>query len=55
MRPLAGPWHEWVGLYGSGEQAVIRLAEESDGSERVRLAWEQGRLVEAGSGTQHRS
>ncbi|MGW1374456.1 hypothetical protein ACQUSR_01950 [Streptomyces sp. P1-3] len=40
-------WRDWVGLYGSDEQVVIRVIEETDGRERVLTAWEHGRVVEA--------
>jgi hypothetical protein len=42
-------WRDWVGLYGSDEKVVIRLAEETSGSERVLMTWERGQVVETGS------
>ncbi|POX44931.1 hypothetical protein [Streptomyces sp. Ru72] len=48
-------WRDWVGLYGSDEKVAIHLAEEADGSERVLMAWEQGRVAETASGGGHRS
>ncbi|MER6531786.1 hypothetical protein [Streptomyces sp. NPDC001508] len=33
-------WHAWVGLYGSDQSVVIRLAREAGGSENVLMAWE---------------
>ncbi|MFD7407763.1 hypothetical protein ACFV7R_35045 [Streptomyces sp. NPDC059866] len=30
---------EWVGLYGTDPNVVIRLIEETDGAERVRKTW----------------
>lgn len=47
-------WRDWIGLYGSDERVVIRLAEETGGSERVLLTWERGRAVEGSDGG-HRS
>ncbi|MFG2800589.1 hypothetical protein [Streptomyces pseudovenezuelae] len=48
-------WRDWVGLYGSDEKVVIRLAEEIGGSERVLMTWERGRVVETGSDGGHHS
>lgn len=48
-------WRDRVGLYGSNEKVVIRLAEETGGSERVLLAWERGQVVEAGADGGNRS
>jgi hypothetical protein len=48
-------WRDWVGLYGSDEKVVIRLAEQSGGSERVLLAWERGRVAETRADGSHRS
>ncbi|MFF5019327.1 hypothetical protein [Streptomyces sp. NPDC001165] len=42
-------WRDWVGLYGSDEKVVIRLAENADGGERVLMAWKRGHAVEASS------
>ncbi|MFJ9870056.1 hypothetical protein [Streptomyces sp. NPDC101165] len=42
-------WRDWVGLYGSDEKVVIRLAEDADDGERVLMAWERGHAVEASS------
>ncbi|MFE1314727.1 hypothetical protein [Streptomyces sp. NPDC058755] len=42
-------WRDWVGLYGSDEKVVIRLAEDADDGERVLMAWERGHAVETGS------
>jgi hypothetical protein len=39
-------WRGWVGHYGSDENVVIRLVEETDSRERVLTAWEHGRVVE---------
>ncbi|POX50932.1 hypothetical protein [Streptomyces sp. Ru72] len=47
-------WRDWVGLYGSDEEVVIRLTEDSEG-ERVLMAWERGRVVETSSDGGHRS
>lgn len=30
---------QWVGLYGTGPNMVIRLIEETDGRRRVRKTW----------------
>ncbi|MFE2103009.1 MULTISPECIES: hypothetical protein [unclassified Streptomyces] len=43
-------WRDWVGLYGSDEKVVIRLAEGADGGERLLMAWERGHAVAASSG-----
>jgi hypothetical protein len=48
-------WRAWVGIYGSDEKAVIRLAENAGGSERVLMVWERGSAVETGSEGGHRS
>ncbi|MEU9274888.1 hypothetical protein [Streptomyces sp. NPDC048341] len=48
-------WRDWVGLYGSDEKVVVRLAEEIGGRERVLMSWERGRVVETGSDGGHRS
>ncbi|MGW2747825.1 hypothetical protein [Streptomyces sp. NPDC001450] len=42
-------WRDWVGLFGSDEKVVVRLAEDADGAERVLMAWERGNAVETGS------
>ncbi|MFJ9855768.1 hypothetical protein [Streptomyces sp. NPDC101150] len=44
----AGPaarrtWRDWIGLYGSGEDVIIRLVE--DAGERVLAEWKNGRVV----------
>ncbi|MFI2040888.1 hypothetical protein ACIOK4_42075 [Streptomyces bottropensis] len=48
-------WRDWVGLYGSDEKVVVRLAENAGGRERVLLVWERGRVVETGSVAGRRS
>ncbi|MFF0228553.1 hypothetical protein [Streptomyces sp. NPDC004629] len=43
-------WHSWVGLYGSDQSVVIRLAREAGGSEDVLMAWENGHAAERRDG-----
>lgn len=42
-------WRDWVGLYGSDEKVVIRLAEGAGGGERLLMVWERGHAVGADS------
>ncbi|MFJ9855666.1 hypothetical protein [Streptomyces sp. NPDC101150] len=46
----AGPtarrtWRDWIGLYGSGEDVIIRLVEDANDGERVLAEWKHGRVV----------
>lgn len=46
-------WRDWVGLYGSDERVVIRLAQRTGEGERVLMAWEAGRVVKEPTSEEH--
>ncbi|MFG2400351.1 hypothetical protein [Streptomyces lydicus] len=38
-------WRDWIGLYGSGEDVIIRLVKDAGDGEQVLAEWKNGRVV----------